>query len=83
MTELHEKLLHDGGWKSRKLTYAAGTSAAIVGLGVLAGGPLPGLAPILNTVVGGLIAVLSIYTGVNFAGQWNVSKLAQAPAPTK
>lgn len=83
---LHEKLLHDGGFKSRKLVYAAGTSLAIVGLGLLAGGPMPALAAQLSTTIGGLIAVLSIYTGANFAGQWNVTKSAkdqenQGPKP--
>lgn len=79
-----DKLLHDGGWKSRKLLFAAGTSLAIVILALVAGGPMPGLLPVLPECYGALLASLATYSGVNFAGKWNLTKYATgAPQPTK
>lgn len=68
----------DGGVRSRKLWYAVGTSMAILLVAVLAGSYMPALVPMLPEVYGALIAVLSIYSGANFAGKWNISKYAQA-----
>lgn len=68
----------DGGIKSRKLWYAVGTSVAIVLVAMLAGTCMPAMVPMLPEVYGALVAVLSIYSGANFAGKWNISKYAQA-----
>jgi predicted membrane channel-forming protein YqfA (hemolysin III family) len=79
-----DKLLHDGGWKSRKLMFAAGTSLAIVILALVAGSYMPALIPVLPECYGALLAVLATYSGANFAGKWNVTKYANGPLqPTK
>lgn len=67
----------DGGYRSRKLWYAVGTSASIVGVAVLAAWKLPSLGPLLDTVVGGLVATLAIYSGVNVANKFTVAKSSQ------
>lgn len=54
----------DGGARSRKLWFAAATSAGIAGLAVLAG-THPTIAPLYETAVGGLLGVLGVYTGGN------------------
>lgn len=79
-----EKLIHDGGWKSRKLMFSVGTSLAIVLLALLAGSYMPALIPVLPECYGALLAVLATYSGANFAGKWNLTKYANgSPPPTK
>lgn len=68
----------DGGYRSRKLWYAIGTSTSIVGVAVLAAWKLPPLTPMLDTVVGGLIATLAVYCGLNVANKYTVGKAVQS-----
>jgi hypothetical protein len=65
----------DGGYASRKLWYAIGTSVAILAAGALAAF-FPTFRPSLETVVGGLIGTLAIYSGANVGGKLAVGKVA-------
>lgn len=77
----HDK--RDGGWKSRKLAFAAATSAAVVGIAILAATLAPALAPMLPEVYGALLGVLATYSGFNFAGRYSMTKYGNgAPPPT-
>jgi hypothetical protein len=73
----HAKALRDadGGFSSRKLWYAIGTSVAIVGVGILAAF-MPLFRSSLETVVGGLCGTLAIYAGANVTGKWAIGKAA-------
>ena len=53
------------GWKSRKLLFGIGTSLAMVGSTVLAGSVFPGMAALLPTLFGSMMAVLGLYVGGN------------------
>lgn len=69
------KTLHDpdGGYASRKLRLAIGTSAGIFCSGVLAAW-FPAFRPSLEVVVGGLVGVLAIYSGANLGGKLVIGK---------
>ena len=53
------------GWKSRKLLFGIGTSVAMFGSTVLAGSVFPGMAALLPTLFGSMMAVLGLYVGGN------------------
>ncbi len=63
----------DGGYASRKLWFAVGTSFAIVGIGVLAAF-VSTFRPCLETVVGGVIGVYALYAGANVGGKLAIGK---------
>ena len=65
----------DGGFSSRKLWYAIGTSIAIIGVGVFSVF-FPGLRPSVESVIGGLLGALAIYAGSNVSNKWVVGKNA-------
>ena len=73
----HAKALQeaDGGYSSRKLWYAIGTSVAIVAVGLVAAW-VPLFRSSLETVVGGLCGTLAIYAGANVTGKWAICKAA-------
>ncbi len=70
--ELHDA---DGGYSSRKLWYAVGTSVGIVAMGLLAAWA-PSFRSSLEVVVGGLCGTLAIYVGANVTGKWAIGKAA-------
>ncbi|CAB4127076.1 hypothetical protein UFOVP75_60 [uncultured Caudovirales phage] len=77
----------DGGVKSRKLWFSAGTSALIF-LGAIVAGYWPAFLPSYATLVGGLLATLGLYLGGNVSTKWVVKKhpglpdtLEPAPPP--
>jgi hypothetical protein len=63
----------DGGYASRKLWYAIGTSVFIVSVGMLAAF-VPLFRSSLETVVGGLVGTLAIYAGANVTGKLAIGK---------
>lgn len=63
----------DGGYASRKLWYAVGTSVAVVLMGLLAAW-IPMFRSSLEVVVGGLCGTLAIYVGANVTGKWAIGK---------
>lgn len=63
----------DGGYKSRKLNYAIGTSAAIIGV-VLIASKVPTLVPMVDAAIGGLMGTLALYIGANVGNKWTVGK---------
>jgi hypothetical protein len=77
VTQAQAKALRDadGGYSSRKLWYAIGTSVAIVGVGLVAAF-VPLFRSSLETVVGGLCGTLAIYAGANVTGKWAIGKAA-------
>lgn len=72
---LHNFREHDGGNKSRKLWYCAGTAVLICAAGLLC--PAAAVAE----VVTGLVVVCSIYVGGNTATRWVVGKTGGPPDP--
>ena len=65
----------DGGYASRKLWYSIGTSTGIMLAGVLAA-VYPAFRPSLETVVGGLLGTLAVYSGANVGGKLASGKAA-------
>jgi len=70
----------DGGYSSRKLWYAVGTSIAIVAVGLVAAF-VPLFRSSLETVVGGLCGTLAIYAGANVSGKLAIGKAASYGPP--
>lgn len=69
----------DNGYKSRKFWFGVGTSVAMIGSAVLAGSVFPGMAALLPTLYGSLMAVLGLYVGGNLGHKVIDGKTAPAP----
>lgn len=63
----------DGGYSSRKLWYAIGTSLLIFGAGLLSAF-VPAFRSGLETIVGGLVGALAVYAGANVSSRWVTGK---------
>jgi hypothetical protein len=64
MTKPKKPPLSQMGYRSRKLWFAIGTSLGIFAAALLAS-KLPAIAPLYDTMVGGLIGVQALYSGAN------------------
>lgn len=69
----------DGGFKSRKLLFAILTSLLIFGGGILAG-KFQWFGPHYETMIGGLIGVLTVYLTGNVGSRWIAGNHAVALA---
>lgn len=71
------EIIRDGGFRSRKLWYSVFATGMVVisGLGVLL---WAGLAPLYDTMVGGIVAIAGLYLTGSVATKWVGSKV---PAP--
>lgn len=58
-----------------------GTSVAVLASCVASATILPGLAPILPTLVSGLLGALATYCGVNVASKWVATKANKGAKP--
>lgn len=63
----------DGGWQSRKLAITILTQALIF-LGAILAGRYALMGPHYEMMVGGLIACLASFLGVNVAAKWAIGK---------
>ena len=63
-----------GGFVSRKLWFSIGTAVAIIACGIFCGF-VPAAIPVYPELVGGLLAVLFVYTGGNVANKWTIGKI--------
>ena len=70
----------DGGYKSRKLSMAVLCLLLIVGVAILHA-EYPFLESIYATCVGGILAVLGIYSGSNVSVKYVVGKTTATPSP--
>jgi hypothetical protein len=70
-------ILNDGGARSRKFLLSIGTSVGIILAGVLCA-IVPGMLPLFDTIVGGLIGVLALYSGANLGAKHVLKKAAGA-----
>jgi len=69
--------MSDGGMKSRKLLYAVGTSAGILIAGIMSA-LWPAFRSGLDTVIGGLLGALALYSGANVSNKLVVGKFASS-----
>lgn len=67
----------DGGYKSRKL-HLAYVCLGVITLGAAMAARWEAFSALYSTFVGGVIATLSIYSGVNVANKWTNGKIAKA-----
>lgn len=73
--------VRDAGFMSRKFWFAVGTTVLIFGGGILSGlWQLFG--PHYETMISGLIGVLTVYLGGNVGSRWVAAKHVQALAAT-
>lgn len=73
MNDIIEKLLSDGGTKSRKFLLAI-FAMLLVSLMLLLSAQWKALDSLYSTFVGGIIGIYAIYAGANQAGKFFVSK---------
>lgn len=71
--------MKDGGIKSRKLWFAVGATGLIF-VGNLIAAKWIGFSANYETMVGGIIGVLTVYLTGNVASRWSAGKTA-APTP--
>lgn len=71
----------DGGFASRKFLFCVVAAGVIVGIGLLAGTVLPGVAGILPEVYGALLGISGLYLTGNISSSYFTAKAAATPAP--
>lgn len=64
----------DAGYTSRKFVMCVGAGLIIVGIGLLAGTVMPGVAGILPEIVGGILGACGLFISGNVATRYFVSK---------
>lgn len=67
----------DNGLSSRKLWYAIGTSIGILVVGLISA-LWPAFRPTAETIVGGLLGSLALYSGANVGNKFVMGKVASA-----
>jgi len=75
-------LVADGGYLSRKLALSVFAMLLIVGLGILCHWST-GIGNQMQTIVTGILGVLTIFVGGNLAGKFNAASLAKVVGPIR
>jgi hypothetical protein len=79
MNEIVEKILHDGGFLSRKLLFSL-FSVIVIFAGWLIAGHFPSLQGLFQTYVGGVVGVAGLYLTGSVATNWTATKAISAVA---
>ena len=79
MNEIVEKILHDGGFLSRKLLFSV-FSAALIFAGWLIAGHFASLQGLFQTYVGGVVGIAGLYLTGSVATNWVGTKAISASA---